>query len=358
MIRKIIRPIHLIVGLISGLVLFTVSITGCITSFEEEIRSVVYSDLMEVEESSTQPKSKDEILLIAQKYNAKEEVKNIRIKPLKTSSVEVQFQNRESVYINPYSGKVMGKINRETDFFGTVLEIHKNLYLGETGELITSTSVCLFLIMIISGMILWWPRNKAIIKQKFTIMWKVNKQKRNYDLHSVLGFYASWVIIFTVLTGLIWSFDWAEDTMYWLSNSKKSPRIEVESQLQEGKAPYSIDAIYAKSISKFPEHKECIINLPEGEKGSYRVMFRYHEKGFYRKLDNLFFDQYSGEIVKERLFSDVSTGDKLRMTNENIHTGKVFGLFGQLLVFFASLICASLPITGFMIWRAKSNFKK
>ena len=72
-------------------------------------------------------------------------------------------------------------------------------------------------------------------------------------------------------------------------------------------------------------------------------------------MDNLYFDQYSGEIIKERFFKDLSQGNKMKMTNVYIHTGKVFGLFGQLLVFFASLICASLPITGFLIWKNKRN---
>lgn len=353
MIKKIIRPLHLIIGLTSGIVLFIVAITGCFTAFEEEIRNAMYADYMEVKVSSTKRKTIDEIAFIAKKEYTKEEIKNIRVRPEKTSSIEVVFQDRQSVYVNPYTGKVLGSVNKEDDFFGTILEIHRNLYLDETGEMITGISALCTLIMLISGIVLWWPK-KGMVKQKFTIMRKVNWRKTNYDLHNVLGFYASWIIIFTVLSGLIWSFEWAQDGLYWFTDSKKEPRMEVESRIQKF-SMIGPDFVYHKAISKFPKHKECIINLPEGDKGSYRISFRYNDKGFYRQIDNLFYDQYSGKLIDKKMFSQLSTGDKIRMTNINIHTGKILGLFGQLLVFFASLIVASLPITGFLIWKNKRN---
>jgi uncharacterized iron-regulated membrane protein len=354
MIKKCIRPIHLIVGFLSGIVLFIVAVTGCITAFDEELKSIVYSDLMEVKVSSSKVKTIQEILSIAQQVQKDVEIKNVNVKLDKTRSTEVLFHNDQTIYINPYSGKVLGELNKHEDFFGVVLEIHKNLYLGETGAWITSVSALLFFFMLLSGIILWWPRKRAIM-EKFSIKRKVHWRKTNYDLHSVLGFYASWIIIFTVITGLIWAFSWAEDGLYWVTNSKKPPRIEIESIVAHEKTQHSIDLIYAKAIGKFPKHKECIINIPEGESGSFRVVFRHNDKGFYRQIDNLYFDQYTGKVIKEKLFDKLSLGDKLKITNINIHTGKVFGLFGQLLVFFASLICASLPITGFLIWKGKRN---
>ncbi len=354
--NKFIRPIHLILGLISGIVIFTVSITGCITSFQEEIRSVIYSELMEVESRSSKKLSLNVLSEIVKKENPTLKITNIRVKSSRNSSIEFIFDNDLSLYINPYNGKVLGSLSKDSDFFGIALEIHRNLFLGEKGEFITKICVLVFLLMVISGIVLWWPRNRVIMKQKVSIMRNVNWQKRNYDLHTVLGFYASLVIIFTVLTGLIWTYDWAENSMYWITNSKKSKKIELEStQPSINTTTYSIDGIYHHSKLTHKEHKECIISLPNDEKGIVRLSYRYNDKGFFRTQNNLFFDQYDGNLLKERLFSSLSTGDKLKMTNLNIHTGKVLGFFGQLLVFFASLICASLPITGFLIWRGRNK---
>jgi len=101
--------------------------------------------------------------------------------------------------------------------------------LEEKGEWITGISALLFLSMIITGIVIWWPTSKKQRREKFTLKKNVHWKKRNYDLHSVLGFYASWFILFTVLTGLIWSWEWAEDGMYWLTNSTKEKRMEINS---------------------------------------------------------------------------------------------------------------------------------
>jgi uncharacterized iron-regulated membrane protein len=83
------------------------------------------------------------------------------------------------------------------------------------------------------------------------------------------------------------------------------------------------------------------------------MSLQLEKDGFFRKSHQLVFDQYTGAVIKSKFYKDASTGDKLKATNYNMHTGKVFGLVGQLFVFFASLIVASLPITGFLMWNRR-----
>lgn len=79
-------------------------------------------------------------------------------------------------------------------------------------------STLIFLVMLISGIILWWPRNKAALKQRYWFRWKQSTQwkRKNYDLHNVLGFYVSWVVVFMAITGLVWSFTWFDKGLYYL----------------------------------------------------------------------------------------------------------------------------------------------
>lgn len=348
--KKLIQKLHLILGLIAGIVIFIVATTGCITSFEEELRAVMYSDLFEVSKPGGPQKNLDQIISIAEGHYTKDKVKGIRVKKDPNLSTEVAFDDRTSVFVDQYSGKVLGTTNRNEDFFGKVLKIHKDLYLDDAGEWITSISALIMLIMIISGIIIWWPKDKKNRKEKFTLKKGVHWKKRNYDLHSVLGFYASWFILFTVLTALIFSFEWAEESMFWLTGSKKEKRMEVNSVSEKTNDQFSIATIYKKTTHKFPDLEECIINLPEEEKSSVRVIVRYGNGGFFKKQDNLFFDPYDGQLITAKLFDELSPGMKTRISCEKIHTGKAFGLVGQWAVFFASLIVASLPITGFLVW--------
>lgn len=350
-LKKLLFQVHLILGLLSGLVVFIVSVTGATYTFEEEFRNIIYKDVLFVEVQGIK-KPIAELIKNAKEAYPKPGIKNIKIKNAPNSSVEIILKNKQSILVNPYTGKVLGTFNKETDFFGVVLQIHRSLYLGDVGKIITGTSATIFIFMLLSGIVLWWPKNKALLKQKFSIAKNVAWKRKNYDLHSVLGFYASWIIIFTALTGIVWSFKWAENTMYWLNNSKKEEK-KYHSEYKADTKRLSIDKIIARAGSLYTNSDDCFISMPEDSLGAYRITLRYDDGGFYKKGDQLFFDQYSGELLKAKLFESSSQGDKLKASNYDIHTGKVFGIVGQIIVFLAALISASLPITGFMMWRGK-----
>ncbi|MBI1836538.1 MAG: PepSY domain-containing protein [Flavobacteriia bacterium] len=351
MIKNVFRKLHLFIGLLSGFVLFIVATSGCIIAFEEEITEFIYHDSIFIKKSSNVKKPLDKLIKNA---TNKIDIKSFKIFKESDKSIEVLTNQRDVYYLNPYSGYLTKAYNKETDFFGTVEKIHRNLYLNETGSQITGISALCCLLMLISGIIIWWPKNKHLIKSKLTIMRKVNWRKTNYDLHNVLGFYASIVILFTVLSGLIWSYEWAENILYWATNSKQEKRIEFESdnenQIQTNQIYFSI---YQQANKRFPKNNECIIIMPETKKDAIRVSLRYPNTNFFRKQDNISFNQFSGNRLGENKFDDLSLGDKFRMSNINYHTGKIFGFIGQIIIFLASLIIASLPITGFLIWRNK-----
>jgi len=361
-LKSVFRLLHLWLGLSSGLVVFIVATTGCIYAFEEEIRSVIHRDVLEVQPGSSRL-SLEQMTAAVKESNPKQKIKNIRVYSDASRSVEINLKNNTGVYVDPYTGKVLGSIDRESEFLAVVLKIHRSLYLGEPGKIITGVSAFIFLFMLISGIILWWPGRRQKLKQKFTLARNAGWRRLNYDLHSVLGFYASWIIVFTVLTGLVWSFKWMESGMYSLAGSVKESPVKVRSALPSEGKKISMDAVLQAGLAQASgPSKEQMIFLPEDSTGAVRMNIRYVKEGFFTKQDQFFFDQYTGKLLKEQLFENSSAGDKLKATNYNIHTGKVLGLPGQLLVFFAALISASLPITGFMFWlgkrRDRINFRR
>jgi len=76
-----------------------------------------------------------------------------------------------------------------------------------------------------------------------------------------------------------------------------------------------------------------------------------------RKQNQLFFDQYSGDVLKKTLYEKYTTYDKISRSNYQLHTGDIPGLgIGSKIIFFlASLFAASLPVTGFLIWWGRNK---
>ena len=100
------------------------------------------------------------------------------------------------VYLNPFSGEVLKVKDAQAGFFPFILDGHFYLWLPhEIGQPVVATATLVFLVMLISGLFLWWPKNKKATKQRFSIRWNARWRRKNYDLHNVLGFYATWIAI-------------------------------------------------------------------------------------------------------------------------------------------------------------------
>jgi uncharacterized iron-regulated membrane protein len=377
-VKKAIRKIHLWLGLASGLVVFIVSVTGCIYVFEEELKAWAYKD----RERITVPtpaikKPLSELLAIAQKeVGENHPIQNIEIPaaadqtysfrpvPIRDNKAYTHFGEivyQRKLYINPYTGDVVKNENTKFEFFTLVLRLHRNLLLNRgVGSTIVGSSVIIFVILLITGIVLWWPKNKAAIRQRFYLAWKntTKPKRKNYDLHNVFGFYGSFILLIIALTGLTWSFDWFENSVQWIANGgvkAKKPKMEYSDTTHLG-AAMPIDKILFDVINQNSEAHSFIISLPEKTKGAVNAAARsgIHVRYTTRRYQ---YDQFTGALLMTTNFNDKNTGEKLKALNYDIHVGAILGLPGKFLAFFASLISASLPVTGFFIWYNR-KFKK
>jgi uncharacterized iron-regulated membrane protein len=81
----------------------------------------------------------------------------------------------------------------------------------------------------------------------------------------------------------------------------------------------------------------------------------YNQHEVYYDVNTLYFDQYSARPLGTDAFANKNNGEKLIYMNYDIHVGAIGGLPGKIIAFLVSLVCASLPITGFIIWRGKKK---
>ncbi|MCU0321962.1 MAG: PepSY domain-containing protein [Chitinophagaceae bacterium] len=363
-IKKLVRQIHLWLGLLSGLVVFIVAITGALWVFESELSNSIYPYRKVLVEK------KGVISIDTLKKIVEPHLSSINAISFlgKDRSIEVRSWTKidgklknNYVYLNPYTGALLATRIDEANFFDIVVELHTNLCLGDFGATIVSYATFIFFFLLITGIYLWWPRNKKNVKQRFVFKWKAltNWKRKNFDLHTILGFYASWIIIFAVITGLAWSFNWMDKLIYSVSTLGKPYKDYTEAKSISKDTELRIKSVedealnfaiqnYSKEIESwyfyFPQSKDETISI-----------YINPDADTWYKASNYFFDQRSGKLLLVEHPEDMNNGQAIRNMYYDIHIGKILGLPGQLLAFFACLIIASLPITGFLIWYGRKK---
>ena len=369
--KKGIGKIHLWLGLSSGIIVFIISITGCLYAFQGEIQNLTeeYRFVPEQESPFLRP---SQLIEIAQKQLPDKIIHALKYNR-KTDAVEAIFFHYKptyfyTTYLNPYSGKVLKTVNNETGFFHFILDGHYYLWLpDEIGQIVVATATLIFLILIISGFILWYPKNKNAAKQRFSFKWKkgMKWKRKNYDLHNITGFYVLLIALIFAVTGLVWGFQWFAFSYYKVLGGEKSlvyeEPISKSTKEQKSSQIEPLDAIWLKMVKEYPKAESIEVHPPENDSSSIAVNANI-DKETYSKIDYRYFDQYSLKEIKVNHIwgrnKDAKIADKLMKMNYDIHTGGIFGLAGKIFAFLISLLIASLPVTGTLIWLGKNKKSK
>ena len=365
--KKIIRKLHLWLGLSSGAIILVLGITGCILAFETEIRNS--TEPYKFVKAEGRPYLAPSVLkAVAEKNLVSKKALSIEYPGEGKAAVASYYDavNYELVYIDPYSGVVQKHKDMTKDFFRFILEGHYYLWLPHTiGQPIAAIATLIFLLLLISGLILWWPKNKAASKQRFSVKWNASWRRKNYDLHAVLGFYITWAAIFIAVTGLVFGFQWFAKSVYWVSSGGNTPMVATSPVSDTTKAPPVIsiaDKLWQQYNAAVEQNAGISIYFAGTNAAPLEVTVN-HRPGTYYNSDVYYHDQYTGKPLAANgsyagKFKEAAIADKIVRMNYDMHTGAVLGLPGKLLAFFASLIAASLPVTGFIMWWGKKQKKE
>lgn len=353
--KNTIRNIHLWLGLATGLVVFVISITGSIYVFEEEIREFTQKDFRYVGLQQKPFVGLERIITAFEKLSPKDPIRLIRMEEaFPNATVEITTKKGAAYYFNPYTAGLV-KQGKE-DWLEVVQHIHTSLLLGKTGEFIMQWSVVIFVVMLISGLILWFPGQMRLLKQSLTIKRNASFKRLNYDLHNVLGFYASIVLLVTALSGLYFAFKSVKNAASFFAGSKLSQgkMVTAPKPVQIERLALRYNNIYTAALAQYPGVISSSISVRG--KGELRLRMIYPYR-WARNQNTFFYDEATGKMLRSKLYKDFNGADLIEATNYDLHTGRLLGLPHKIVSFLASLIAASLPVTGFIIWWKKRKKK-
>jgi uncharacterized iron-regulated membrane protein len=363
-----IGKLHLWLGLTSGLVVFIVAVTGCLYAFQAEIQDFTqsYRHVEKRDEAFLPP---SQLRSVAERELPGKNVHAVQYETNERAAYVIFYGDNPpyyyAVFINPYTGKLLKVKDFSSDFFRIVLMGHYYLWLPPgIGQPLVAVATLVFVVMLISGIVLWWPK-RGKEKQRFRIKFDARWRRKNYDLHNILGFYVSWLALILALTGLVWGFQWFSKSIYWLASGGKTAVVYEEPTSNKKNISAAetqpVDRLWKKLKKENPTAQGIEVHFPESDSSSISASIN-PDRSTYWKTDYRYFDQYTlNEIEVNQIYgklSNATAADKLVRMNYDIHTGAVLGLTGKVLAFFGSLLVASLPITGFYIWWGRRNKEK
>lgn len=375
--RKIFRNIHLWLSVPFGILITLICFSGAALVFEKEVMELCHRELYFVKKVEAAPLPMEQLMTkVAVTLPDSVSVTGVNISsdPERAYQVTLSKPRRASMYVDQYTGEITGKYER-APFFNFMFRMHRWLLDSMKqdggifwGKMIVGTSTLMFVFVLISGVVVWWPRTRKVLKNSLKIVANKGWRRFWYDLHVAGGMYALVFLLAMALTGLTWSFQWYRTGFY------KTFGVEVQPSMGHGNAAANATAkggkrdgkpegregrgahryspytnwqqVYEQLAEANPDYKQ--ISVSDGSASVAVPRF-----GNQRGTDRYKFNPRNGEITETTLYKDLDNSGKIRGWIYSVHVGSWGGMLTRILTFVAALIGASLPLTGYYLWIRK-----
>lgn len=373
--RKLLFWLHLISGILAGIFIFIMCVTGALLSFESNILASAESEMRTVKPptENAQRLSINEIIAKVQAAKPNTKPSGITLQNDKNAAAAVALGRDGQLFVNPYTGEITGEGSTGWHgFFRVVEDAHRWLALSGSGRTVgkslNDAANLLFLFLAISGFYIWFPRQWTR-KHFAPILWfrRTNSGKaRDFNWHNTIGFWTSGVLIILTLTGAIISYQWAGNLLYTLTGNELPP--------QQQQAPPNASNTQAEQPPTLPENLNEILTKAENHTAWKTISLRLPiakdsavftiDEGIYWNIfgrSTLTMDTKTGEVAKWEPYGEQNAARQLRSWSRFTHTGETGGFVGQLIGFIACIGGAFLVYTGislairrFWRWKAKT----
>jgi uncharacterized iron-regulated membrane protein len=357
MIRKCIFWAHLVVGLLVGVVVLALCVTGGLLAFEKQIVDWAERDPRALPPSPSAERVHPSVLVANAAKLHPGKVSNVEWLADPQAPARLYYADRSLVLLNGWSGEVLGRGAASLRaFFRTTTTVHLNLALLGTGKWMVDFSNAAFIFLGLSGLWLWWPRHwrwKAL-RSSIAIRFAVRGKARDWNWHNALGFWFLVPLLIITITGLVLSFNSVD--MGWRDFAGKHllapAKVPPVLSLASGEAPGWNGVMNAVIRHCSGWHSIMLTSPPANTQGVASLMVSMGPLGQRTLIRNVSVDQASNTIVKIKTWENEETGPRARMIARFGHTGEILGTWGQILGAAACLAGVVLVYTGFALsWR-------
>ncbi|WP_432458899.1 PepSY-associated TM helix domain-containing protein [Agarivorans sp. QJM3NY_25] len=372
---------HFYAGLFVVPFLLMLSITGLVMLYDDAIEQAQFADIIQVKPYPTTVSPAAQLAAVQASYPQATIQQYITPASATQASRFAVKAAGESLFItvDPYTGKVLGQINRDQSWYNLANSIHGSLLLGDIGDRLIEMAASLSIVLLITGIYLWWPRDKISKSGLFKIRFNNSTRIMWRDLHANVGLVTSVFLLLFLISGLSWTGIWgAKYVQAWNSfpaqkwdavplstlkhaSMNHSQTKEVPWNLEQTRLPSSDDTgqpakqhTNLNSIVNFAQQHGFTrfrINLPNSATAVYTVSANTMSGDISDATQDrtAHLDQYSGQLLAEAAWSDYSLMAKFMAVGIALHQGEM----GWLNVLIDTLLCAAfilIAISGVVMW--------
>jgi len=348
MMRRLVLRAHLIVASIAGVFLVLLGLTGSVMAFEPELWHVLHPTLSYVRPVGPA------LPLVTLAHAAERTVPGVAVNGFALSvspdlSYQVQMRGRVA-YVNQYTGDVLGVVPSGPDFLSRIHQLHLRLLWRDErdrGKTIVSWAGVALLLLIASGLYLWWPLKRLRIRRDGTTY------QTWFDLHNLTGISSFVFLTLLAVTGVFIGFDDKVVPVAYRLTGTQPALVYGQSPLPRstpaGRSMITADEAVAVARAALPGATPISVNVPAST-GVYTVAARYPEDLTPGGRSRVVIDPYDGRVLAAEGSRTAPAGTRLVTLNRAIHTGDVFGVASKVVMSLASLLVVAQAVSGLAIW--------
>lgn len=358
--RKALFQVHLWIGVVIGLYVIAICVTGSVLVFEQNL----LNDRPALAETPNHAVPDwGRLASVAEAANPDSTLAFIDMRSANRRVVPIGLNQGGKtlvVYTDSYTSRVVKQevLEDEHWFVEAALAFHTQLALGARGAIADGIGGALLFLMAVIGIVLWWPGVRAW-KRALKINWRARWAGISFDMHRTFGF---WCFVLIAMWGITGAYFIFPGTVHGVINAFSS----MES-LQQAPSDWNPDQ-RALPAGDFIDRAQ---RMHPQDKLAYAYMDVYRPHGAVQVYmspdpsvpmeqleDEVVFNPGTGAVLMNTSSARWTAGERFSLAVYSLHFGDFGGLPLQILWALLGLVPVVLVITAYMMWWNRSLKKK